>query len=158
MIEPRFSNIQSKSLLFGPLTRSIKAQAGKCKPQKKATVYADKSTFNLGFSNPYSVAISKLAKSDRPVVGEGTNSSVIDVNAEPLQSLDLAIAHFAIQVKTRSNLLCVEQSHELASFLSNTRSDDEEETLASIANNHWFQNRFNDWLAFVNQSPLYEFF
>jgi hypothetical protein len=40
-------------------------------------------------------------------------------------------------------------------FLLDTRDNDDVESVASAANDKWFQNRFNEFLAHINHVPLF---
>ena len=42
-------------------------------------------------------------------------------------------------------------------FLPNIRCDDEEEWPTSLANNRWFQKKFNEWIVFAKHQSLQEY-
>lgn len=109
----------------------------KCKPRKKMKVYADTSALNLGFSNCSEASASKVSECD-PITIERNNSVVIDVSVEPLCCIDPDVLDTVNPVLTESGIVSLNQSLKTSSFLSDTGSDDEEDTPASVANNYWF--------------------
>jgi hypothetical protein len=43
----------------------------------------------------------------------------------------------------------------VSSFLPDTGDDDEIETAAFVANDRWFQNRFNEFLVHIKHVPFF---